>query len=472
MSSIHSKWKWLIGVGMIALTTGTLFYRFQILSARQANVASDELLLDDAIQAPIMLADYSHLSQAGLVSEHFLEALRINDQATVETYLQRGLDPNMPFCDLYLEGIEPTSDTPGDCSNTTTLLHHLVTFPNIIDPAMLDVLIAHGADVNLQNENGETLLHTLAVQLPIPNARIGEVGQQLILNGADINARDRGGQTILEAALCAETPSNSLVAHLVDHNVDLAALMPQSICNTTLLHLAARVNHPELAEFSLAQGIDVNAKDDDGRIPLHDLRGSAAGEVLLASGADINAQNADGQTPLESAICLHSDWTPLKADVIAWLLDNGARSQPLPLDVGCGPLLTQAIGSDSAALAEVAIANGSDITARDQEGQTALHQTSRFNSPKVAALLLAKGMDINAVDDDGYTPLHIAAIHRNFDVAQLLIEQGADINAVDADGHTPLYEAQNLAWESHQQDSSPALRQALIDLLKQSGGEV
>ncbi|MEO0827063.1 MAG: ankyrin repeat domain-containing protein [Cyanobacteria bacterium J06639_16] len=492
MRQLQTQWKGLIGAGLLVIATGTLIYHFRSTNPSRANQESADSTLVAETQAIDFLKDYSHLSRAGLVPRGFLVAIDHGDQETVEIYLQRGIDPNMTFCNVYLEGLEKAPEVAADCDTSTPLLHYLTTFPNIINPAMMDLLIEYGADVNIQNDSGETLLHVLATQLPLPKGRASEVGARLIANGADIDARDRQGKSVLETALCKGSASPDFVNHLIDSGADLEAIEPTSnSCGIPLLHMAAWVNHPVLTEFALAQGIEVNARNQNGQTPLHYLSGPAAGEILLANGADLNAKDGSGRTPLEFTICGSN---PLKSELIAWFLAHGANTQTLALEINCvkshqalfayaqrthtyglssyqSSLMEKAIGADSVELAQLSIAKGSDITLRDREGRTALHHAGRFNSPNVATLFLAEGADINAVDDDGYTPLHIAAIHRNLDTAQLLIEQGADVNAVDEDGHTPLYEAENLAWDPEFRDIYPETRQAVVDLLQRSGGE-
>ena len=74
----------------------------------------------------------------------------------------------------------------------------------------------------------------------------------------------------------------------------------------TPLHPAAANGHKEIAELLVAEGADVNAKDDKkGWTPL--LIAAVAGhketaELLIAKGADVNAKAVTGETPLDSAI--------------------------------------------------------------------------------------------------------------------------------------------------------------------------
>ncbi len=73
----------------------------------------------------------------------------------------------------------------------------------------------------------------------------------------------------------------------------------------TPLHQTARYRNKELAELLLSHGANVNAKDNSGDTPLH-AAASYPGhtelvELLLAHGADVNAKGKNGETPLHSA---------------------------------------------------------------------------------------------------------------------------------------------------------------------------
>ena len=71
----------------------------------------------------------------------------------------------------------------------------------------------------------------------------------------------------------------------------------------TPLHYAADEGHTEVVELLIANGVEVNGKDEDGRIPLHFAANSGHKEVvelLINNDADMNAKSYD-YTPLNWA---------------------------------------------------------------------------------------------------------------------------------------------------------------------------
>jgi len=85
---------------------------------------------------------------------------------------------------------------------------------------------------------------------------------------------------------------------------------------------------------------------------------------------------------------------------------------------------------------------GVDVNLKDEFGkQTPLHEAATYGHKEVAELLIAKGADVNAKDDDGVTPLFDAALLGHTAIAELLIEKGADVNAKDMGGKTALDKA-------------------------------
>ena len=145
--------------------------------------------------------------------------------------------------------------------------------------AVVQALLAAGADIEAKADDGWTPLHMAARYNKNP-----EVIQALLAAGADPNAR--AGR---------RTP----------------------------LHWAADWNgNPEVIQALLDAGADPNATSAFGFTPLHEaarvIKNPKAVQALLDGGADPNARTDDGLTPLDFAMYFNSQ------EVVQALLDAGA----------------------------------------------------------------------------------------------------------------------------------------------------
>jgi len=196
-----------------------------------------------------------------------------------------------------------------------------------------ELLLEHGADVDVRGRWGFTLLHFASRRdEDWPDEGFVDLVQWLLNHGADVNAQDIDNWTPLVPAV--QNGLLKICQLLQMHNADLGV---RNIDGATLVHLAAspigRRDQLKIMQLLLNQGADVNARDSNGRTPLHcssfsherkGFSGSTTGTVegsrlLLEHGADIQAKDNEGKTPLQ--IALEND----HHEMVEFLLGMGAR---------------------------------------------------------------------------------------------------------------------------------------------------
>jgi ankyrin repeat protein len=157
----------------------------------------------------------------------------------------------------------------------------------------------------------------------------------------------------------------------------------------------------------VAEGADVNLRDDEGGSPLHFAAQEGhvdAVQVLVEVGAELEAATAKGWTPLHSAA------------------DRG-----------------------HVAVVKTLAELGADKEASGPDGGTPLHEAAYRGHVEVVTALVELGADIGALTDGGETPLQVSIRYGHHHVARVLrgalaLERSARTKK-DAEAKMPTQEA-------------------------------
>ncbi len=340
-------------------------------------------------------------------------------------------------------------------------------------------LLSQGADVTAKTNGGRTLLHQAS------KAGFIEVVRQLIAKGADVSVKDKGGETPLQ---CAASEGHEEVVKLL--------VAKGAVVNVTAkngrhpLGDAAYAGHEDVVKLLIASGAEVNLNAEDRGTALHAAANgghSTILDLLIANGADVNINCLFG-TPLHLATrCRSEVKDDTCAEIVGKLLAKGADVNAKASKDGGTPLHNTARRGRFKA-AELLVAAGADVNAKDKVGHTplwyakdkytgdeddvrivellrrhgaieSLHDAAEGGDVSQVKRLISKGADVNAKTDGWLiTPMHVAAREGHKEVCELLIAKGAEVNVksgeVDVadmnykdEGWTPLHAA---CAEGHQ----------------------
>jgi ankyrin repeat protein len=149
--------------------------------------------------------------------------------------------------------------------------------------------------------------------------------------------------------------------------------------------------------------------------------------LLLALGVSLSAQGGE----------IHNAVTKGNLNKVGTLLNDHPELLESKDNLGRTPLYL-AVAHNQLEIAELLLANGADVNARDPQLHTPLIQAIWvYNHDKMMRLLLAKGAGVNLSDKWNMTALAYAAKQGQPGDARILIANDANINFVMGD--TPLY---------------------------------
>jgi ankyrin repeat protein len=250
-----------------------------------------------------------------------------------------------------------------------------------------------------------------------------------------VDARHDAGEHLIEAV---RTGKLEAMRAILRGNPDLAnqtthlerLLRPSDTLAMRLIHLAVAEDQMDAARLLIEHGADLNARNSDGRLPLHDcfeLGRDELARFLLRSGAepDVCAAAAYGMHDRLREI-LQRD--PLQAN---------------DLQTGISPIGWSVYGNQPEA-ARILLDHGAVIDQPPYDAE-AWRSTAHVANTILARVLLEHGANPNCRDQEGDTPMHAAIKSRLVgdptEFVELLLAAGADPAILNKAGRTALDEA-------------------------------
>lgn len=252
-----------------------------------------------------------------------VEAIKKNDARLVDMFLEKGADPHratakgllpifvaIKFADLPIMkllvkyGADVTEQGPGDLNAPQVLLKTCTTRSEESIVAMVDYLLAKGANSSVLYPDGKTLLHR-AVTIGPDHAK---VAKSLLKVGIEINAQDSNSNTALHLSAIAGLANTTRL--LLDSRADSTII--NSNKQTPLL---CAVQHQQWHIVPrLAVPPAITSWDADGSTALHRIAQStlnkaatwtdvaAAVKPFCGRGVCRSMRDRSGATPLIQAI--------------------------------------------------------------------------------------------------------------------------------------------------------------------------
>ncbi|HOJ49215.1 MAG TPA: ankyrin repeat domain-containing protein [Spirochaetota bacterium] len=232
------------------------------------------------------------------------------------------------------------------------------------DSKIVNILIQKGADINIADNSGNTILHIAALEDRLDLARI------YIENGIRINQTNKEGKKA------------------IDLYIDKYKSSP--------LHWFAGIEDTEEMVRLIAEGkYDINVTDDKGRTPLHIAATYGrvdAIHLLLSQKASPSIKDNEGFTPMYSYI------NSYLSSPIAWYIILGDKDN----------------------LLKEIKANKDKINFQDKDGNTPLHLAISLMNTDFVKILIQNGADPAIVNNSGKSCLELAQETKNFNIIKIL----------------------------------------------------
>lgn len=262
-----------------------------------------------------------------------------------------------------------------------------------------------------------------------------------------------GGQEIFDAIKAGDLAKVKAAVE-----TDRRALNSLNNYHQTPLIVALQGEKTEIAEYLIAGGADVNARDQAHAAPLsYAITGGLnnIAKMLIDRNADIDTPAMWDLRPLALALEFGA------MDIANMLLDKGAI---LPVEPGPESyrIFFSACSTGFARLADKMFEKGFAI-GENQYTRGLPHLAAAGGSAAIVEKLIQLGFDMNGKNELGWTPLHAVAEKGHGQVMDILLARGTDINARTLSGKS----AYNIAVALGHAEAADVLKKKGADLSDQ-----
>lgn len=253
--------------------------------------------------------------------------------------------------------------------------------------------------------------------------------EELCKQGADVTLNDTEGDTALHHGISKDQKPIDLAA--ANGHLDVFQILYQCSdlsTNEELVTQSCSMRQLLVVRFLLSKTKDTNFLVKDVS-PLAVAAEKGYTEIVRRK-ADPNFVNKDNRAPLHGAVSRGH------RDVAIILLDAGA--DPDPLDGERWTPLHRATTQGMVKVVDTLLKHGANVNRRTPAKDTALHMAVAY--PEIVRKLLKCNPELDAVNYSGLTPLHRAVMERCVETVKLLVKKDSDLISIpDEDGYTPLH---------------------------------